>query len=64
MKGLEVCNRLKNSNEYAKSKSIATSVYHDKTIVLNSGADLYIPKPYEISTIIKWVEYFVNQIIY
>ncbi|MGN1153351.1 MAG: response regulator [Candidatus Gastranaerophilaceae bacterium] len=64
MKGLELCNRLKNSNEYVKSKIIATSVYHDKTIVLNSGADLYIPKPYEISTIIKWVEYFVNQIIY
>lgn len=64
MKGLEFCNKLKNTTEYANSKIIATSVYHDKTVVLNSGADLYIPKPYEISTIIKWVEYFVNQIKY
>ena len=30
----------------------------------NSGADLYIPKPYEIATIIKWVEYFINRMRY
>lgn len=64
MKGLELCRRLKNSQEFYNAKIIATSVHHDKTVVLNSGADLYIPKPYEISTIIKWVEYFVNQIKY
>ena len=64
MKGLELCRRLKNSQEFYNAKIIATSVHHDKTVVLNSGADLYIPKPYEISTIIKWVEYFVNRIKY
>ncbi len=64
MKGLELCRQLKNSQEFYNAKIIATSVHHDKTVVLNSGADLYIPKPYEISTIIKWVEYFVNQIKY
>lgn len=64
MKGLEFCNKLKSTPQFANSKIIATSVYHDKTIVLNSGADLYIPKPYEITTIIKWVEYFINQIKY
>ena len=64
MKGLELCRQLKNSQEFYNAKIIATSVHHDKTVVLNSGADLYIPKPYEISTIIKWVEYFVNRIKY
>ncbi len=64
MKGLELCRQLKNTREFYNAKIIATSVQHDKTLVLNSGADLYIPKPYEISTIIKWVEYFVNQIKY
>ena len=64
MKGLELCRQLKNTREFYNAKIIATSVQHDKTMVLNSGADLYIPKPYEISTIIKWVEYFVNQIKY
>lgn len=62
--GLELCSRLRNSREFANAKIIATSVYHDKTLVLDSGADLYIPKPYEIATIIKWIEYFVNQIKY
>ena len=63
-KGLELCSQLRTHQEFANAKIIATSVYHDKTLVLNSGADLYIPKPYEIATIIKWVEYFVNQIKY
>lgn len=64
MKGLELCSKIKSTAEFANTKIIATSVQHDKTLVLNSGADLYIPKPYEIATIIKWVEYFINQINY
>lgn len=64
MKGLELCTKFKNAREFANTKIIATSVYHDKTVVLNSGADLYIPKPYEMGTIIKWVEYFLNRIRY
>ena len=64
MKGLELCAGLKKKSEYAKTTIIVTSVRHDKTVVLNSGADLYIPKPYEIATIIKWVEYFINRMRY
>lgn len=64
LKGLDFCKKLRNTPTYINCKIIATSVYHDKTIVLNSGADLYIPKPYEITTIIKWIEHFVNQIKY
>ena len=64
MKGLDLCSKIKSTAEFANTKIIATSVQHDKTLVLNSGADLYIPKPYEIATIIKWVEYFINQLNY
>lgn len=49
----------KNPN-FDKTKVILTSVYHDKEMVLNAGADLYIPKPYEISNLIKWIEKLLN----
>jgi len=62
MQGLKICSKIKNSQNFVNTKIIATSIYHDKTLVLNSGADLYVPKPYEISTIIKWVEFFMNKI--
>lgn len=62
MQGLKICAKIKKSNNFVNTKIIATSNFHDKTLILNSGADLYIPKPYEISTIVKWVEYFINNI--
>ena len=56
LKGLELCKKIRNNPVYDKTKLIVTSVLHDKELVLNAGADLYIPKPYEISNLIKWVE--------
>ena len=61
MEGLSLCSELKNDVRFVNTKIIVTSVYHDKTLVLNSRADLYIPKPYEMATIVKWVEYFISQ---
>ena len=29
-----------------------------KPAILNAGADLYLPKPYEISDLIRWIEFF------
>ena len=57
-KGLEICKRVKSSTD---TKLIVTSIFHDKETVLNAGADLYIPKPYEIPNIIKWVEKFIKE---
>lgn len=57
--GLEVCKALKAKNN--KMKIIITSIVHDKELVLNSGADLYLPKPYEISALIKWVEILMKE---
>ncbi len=55
--GLDLCKKLKNGT----SKVIVTSVFHDKETVLNCGADLYLPKPYEISQLVKWVETFMKE---
>ena len=60
-KGLNLCSKLKNDSLTLKSKVIVTSVIHDKELVLNAGADLYLPKPYDIPNLIKWVDSLVKE---
>ena len=55
---LELIKEIKTIKNFVNTKIIVTTTIHDKTAVLNYGADLYLPKPYEISDLIKWVEYF------
>ena len=59
--GLEICKKIKENPKYSKTKLIVTSIYHDKETILSSGADLYIPKPYELSVLIKWVEKLITE---
>lgn len=59
--GLNLCYKLKTMDEYKNTKIIVTSIIHDKELVLNTGADLYLPKPYEISNLIKWVDNLVKE---
>ena len=61
MRGLSICKNLKEDERFANSKIIVTSVVHDKGIVLDSGADLYLPKPYELLTLMNWVKTFVRE---
>jgi len=58
---LEFLEELKKNNNFVNTKVIVTSTVHDKTTILNSGADLYLPKPYEISDLIRWVEKFIRE---
>ena len=60
-KGLDMCKNLKEDSIYENTKLIVTSIYHDKETVLNSGADLYMPKPYEVPNLVRWVETFVKE---
>ena len=53
--------KLKQSPDFQKTKIIITSIIHDKELVLNTGADLYLPKPYEISHLIKWVDDMIKE---
>ena len=59
--GLNLCYKLKQHKNFKYSKVIVTSIIHDKELVLNAGADLYLPKPYEISSLIKWVDVFIKE---
>ena len=61
MSGLEICKDLKGRLNFVDSKIIVTSNIHDKITILDAGADLYLPKPYEISDLIQWVEYFMKE---
>jgi len=61
LKGLEICRNFKKDTQFKNSHIIMTSVIHDKESILSSGADLYLPKPYEISFIFEWVERLMNK---
>lgn len=58
--GIKLCKHLKNKK--LNSKIIVTSNSHDKESILSAGADFYLPKPYEISTLLKWVNYFMKEV--
>lgn len=62
LSGLEVLRKIKTLQNFVNTKIIVTSAVYDKTAILKSGADLYLPKPYEISDLIKWIEYFLKNI--
>lgn len=62
MDKLDLCSKIKSNTLFVNSKVIVTSNRHDKSTILNTGADLYLPKPYELSALIKWVEHFMNEI--
>ena len=55
---LAFCKELRAKPNFVNTKIIVTTSVHDKATVLNSGADLYLPKPYEITELIQWIEYF------
>lgn len=58
LKGLEICRKLKfDSGDFAVNIIFTTTV-HDKEMVLNAGADLYLPKPYELSVLFGWIKKF------
>lgn len=61
LEGIEHCKNIKDDMRFAASKIILTSILHDKEMVLNCGADLYLPKPYELSTLIKWVDTLLKE---
>jgi len=60
LSGLEILRKIKSLQNFINTKTIVTSTVHDKTLILKSGADLYLPKPYEISDLVRWVEYFLK----
>lgn len=58
LRGLDVCKKLKYEYDNFKPSIIFTTTVHDKELVLNAGADLYLPKPYELSVMFEWIKKF------
>lgn len=58
LSGLNFCREIKNRQNFVNTKIIVTTTVHDKAAILDAGADLYLPKPYEISDLIRWIEFF------
>lgn len=55
-KSLEIAKEISKDN----IKLIFSSSYLNKKEILKSGADLYIPKPYEIDDMIEWIKKFLS----
>ncbi|MGM9993512.1 MAG: response regulator [Candidatus Avigastranaerophilus sp.] len=58
LKGLDICRKLKFETANSAVNIIFTTTVHDKEMVLNAGADLYLPKPYELSVLFGWIKKF------
>lgn len=58
---LENCKRIRENAFFNNSKIIATSVLHDKELILSTGADLYLPKPYELPNLLTWINFFIKE---
>lgn len=54
----EIAEKIKAHN--SDIKIIFTSAERNKTEVFTSGADLYLPKPYEIKVLFNWVDKFLK----
>ena len=58
LNGLDICRKLKFETANSAVNIIFTTTVHDKEMVLNAGADLYLPKPYELSVLFGWIKKF------
>lgn len=57
---LEICRMIKNQEKTSCIKVIISTIVHDKEKILDAGADLYLPKPYELMALFGWISRFLN----
>lgn len=60
LSGLEMLKKIKQLQNFVNTKFVVTTTVHNKSLILDSGADLYLPKPYEIAGLVEWVDYFLR----
>ena len=53
-KGLDICKKIREKTT-KNIKIIFTDTTHQKEQILNSGADLYLPKPYDLMELFQWI---------
>ena len=61
LNGLELCKKMKKDASLKDIKIIVSTIVHDKKLILNAGADLYLPKPYELLGAFNWIENLVKE---
>lgn len=47
--------------QYPETNIICTSSLHNRQRVLQSGVDLYLPKPFELSSLFSWIHRLLNE---
>ena len=62
--GWNICKYIREQKDLKKTKIIMTTVIHDREQALSEGADLYIPKPYELLALHKWINRLINESYY
>lgn len=59
---LDKIRQMKEMREFVDTKFIITSAIHNKSAILDTKADLYLPKPYEIADLLNWVNIFMQEV--
>lgn len=53
LSGLHLCHHIKET--YPKTRVVCISTLHQRETVLRAGADLYLPKPFDMRSLFIWV---------
>ena len=64
LENLGFIQKLKQNRNFVNTRLIVTSSKHNKSAILNTKADLYLPKPYEIADLLYWVDTFMKEVNY
>lgn len=62
--GLDLCRKIKSDRCLSTTKIILTSNLHNKEEIMNCGADIYLPKPYDLITIYSWIAKLIKDFNY
>ncbi len=61
---LKKIEEIKQDRNFVNTRFIVTSSKHNKSAILNTKADLYMPKPYEIADLLQWIDTFMKEVNY
>lgn len=59
--GWELCQWVRQQESLKQISIICISSIHDREKALSAGADLYLPKPFEISSLFTWVDRYLKR---
>jgi DNA-binding response OmpR family regulator len=60
-KGWDLCRWIRTQDSMKEMTIICISSIHDREQSLSAGADLYLPKPFELTSLFTWVDSFLKR---